>query len=320
MSRTKIALILFALACVALSLLNASWIAPKPGGRLVLVAHRGVAQPIDRAAVPAGGCSAAHIAASGHNFIENTLFSMQNAIRFGARGLALDVQASADGHAVIFRDPTLECRTDGSGRVRDRPLAYLKTLDVGHGYTADRGRSFPLRSRGVGGMPTAEDVLRPYGREQLIFSLADPAAAEALVAAFARAGVAIADNHGFAGDSATLARLRRLTPAGWTLGLGSSRRCFSDYRMWGWTGLVPDSCRGTALAIPIESRWTTWGWPYRFLDRMAGAGARTLMLGEAAEGALVGIERPEQFEEVPWHYRGLLLIEDMHGAGRALRR
>lgn len=313
-------MILFALACAALSLLNASWIAPKPAGRLVLVAHRGVAQPIDRAAVPADGCSAAHIAASGHNFIENTLFSMQNAIRFGARGLALDVQSSADGHAVIFRDATLECRTDGSGRVSERPLAYLKALDVGHGYTADGGRSFPLRGRGVGAMPTVEEVLRPYGREQLIFSLADPAAADALVAAFARAGVAIADNHGFMGDAAALERLRRLTAAGWTLDLDASRSCLSDYRRWGWTGFVPDSCRGTALAIPIESRWTTWGWPYRFLDRMAGARARIVMIGEADDAAPVGIERPEQFEEVPWHYRGLLLIEDMHGAGRALQR
>ena len=169
-------------------------------------------------------------------------------------------------------------------------------------------------------MPVAEDVLGPHRNQQLIFSLADPAAAEALVAAFARAGVPIADNHGFAGDAATLARLRRLTGAGWTLDLAASRSCFSDYRRWSWTGFVPGSCRGIAVAIPIEGRWTTWGWPYRFLDRMAGAGARTLMLGEATDSALVGIERPEQLEEVPWHYRGLLLIEDMHGAGRALQR
>ena len=45
-----IALLLFAAALAALSLLNASWIAPTPSGRLILIAHRGTAQPVDRAA------------------------------------------------------------------------------------------------------------------------------------------------------------------------------------------------------------------------------------------------------------------------------
>ena len=169
MSKTRIALGLVAVAAVALSLMNASWIASRPTGPLTLVAHRGVAQPLDLAA--ADGCGARHMRVSGHNFIENTLFSMQSAIAFGARGLALDVRASADGRAMIFRDADLGCRTDGTGRVADRPLAYLRRLDVGYGYTADNGRTFPLRGRGVGGMPTAEEVLRAFPSQILIFTL-----------------------------------------------------------------------------------------------------------------------------------------------------
>src|SRR6185295_19551852 len=102
--------ILVAIAAVTLSAINASWVAAKPTGPLIVVAHRGVAQPIDPNA-PAGDCSARRLAESGHNFIENTLFSMQNAIHDGADALMLDVRASSDGRAVIFRDPSLECRT-----------------------------------------------------------------------------------------------------------------------------------------------------------------------------------------------------------------
>ncbi len=318
MRPSRIALILLAIAAVTVSLMNASWIAPKPRGVLLLIAHRGIIQPFDRSA--AGGCSARNIRASGHAFIENTLFSMHNAIRLGAGGLALDVRASADGHAMIFRDADLDCRTNGTGVLRDRPLAYLKSLDVGHGYSADGGRTFPLRGRGRGGMPVAEDILRAFPGELLVFTLGTPRDAEALVAAFGRARVAIADRHGFAGAPAALARLRGLTQGGWVLDGRASETCLADYRAWGWTGFVPDRCRGVTLSLPRRGGWTLWGWPYRFLDRMAGAGARPFIAGDAGGGALAGLERPEQLGEVPHDYRGLLLIEDMHDVGPALER
>jgi glycerophosphoryl diester phosphodiesterase len=313
-----IALLLVAAGAVALSLVNASWLAPAPDGVLTLIAHRGVAQPFDRAA--AGACPARNIAGTDHRFIENTIFSMQSAIAFGARGLALDVRASADGQAMIFRDEDLACRTNGSGRVGERPRAYLARLDIGYGYSPDGGRTFPLRGRGIGGMPIAEEVLRAFRTETLIFTLSAPRDADALVAAFGRAGVAIGPRIGFAGSTAALARLRQLTQAGWTIDPAASDACLSGYRAWGWLGTVPDNCRGTTILIPRRGEWTFWGWPYRFLDRLAGAGARLFIEGDAGDGALVGLEQPEQLGEVPHDYRGLLLIEDMYAVGRALQR
>jgi len=314
----RIALIAVALAAVTLSIVNASWTASRPTGALLLIAHRGVAQPFDRAT--AGPCPARNIAGTDHLFIENTIFSMQNAIAIGARGLALDVHASADGQAMIFRDQDLACRTNGTGRIGDRPSSYLRTLDVGYGYSPDGGTSFPLRGRGVGGMPIAEEVLQAFPNEILIFTLSEPRDADALVAAFGRAGVAIGDRVGFAGSPAALARLRQLSRAGWTLDPEASDSCLSGYRAWGWLGIVPESCNGTTIVIPRHGEWTFWGWPYRFFNRLSGAGARLFIEGDAGEGELVGLERPEQLGEVPHDYRGLLLIEDMYRVGRALRR
>jgi glycerophosphoryl diester phosphodiesterase len=312
----RVALALVALAAVTLSLTNASWLASRPGGRLILVAHRGVAQPIDASARDEA-CSAGHIRASGHKFIENTLFSMQSAVAFGAAALALDVRASADGQAMIFRDADLACRTNGSGRLADRPLAYLRGLDIGYNYTADNGRTFPLRGRGVGGMPVAEEVLRAFPRETLIFTLHEPRDADALVAAYRRAGIAIPANHGFAGPPAALARLRQLTSAGWLIDPRASDACLSGYRAWGWLGLVPENCRGTIVIVPRRGQWTFWGWPYRFFARMAGGGARLFIAGDTPE---TGLDRIEQLDEVPHDYRGLLLIEDMYEVGRAIER
>jgi glycerophosphoryl diester phosphodiesterase len=314
----RIALIAVAAAAAVLSIANASWTASRPAGALVLIAHRGVAQPYDRAT--AGPCPARNIVGTDHRFIENTIFSMQSAIAYGARGLALDVRASADGQAMIFRDADLACRTNGTGRVADRPLSYLRTLDIGYGYSPDGGRNFPLRGRGVGGMPIAEEVLQAFPTETLIFTLSEPRDADALVAAFGRAGLAAGPRIGFAGSRAALARLRQLTPAGWTHDGQASDACLSGYRAWGWLGIVPESCHGATIIVPRRGEWTLWGWPYRFFNRLAGAGARLFIQGDSGDGDLVGLERPEQLGEVPHDYHGMLLIEDMYQVGRALRR
>jgi glycerophosphoryl diester phosphodiesterase len=318
MSISKILLSLVAIAVVTLSAINASWVASRPSGPLILVAHRGVAQPIDRDAA-GGDCDARHLLPSDHTFVENTLFSMQNAVHFGADGLMLDVRTSADGRAIIFRDARLECRTNGTGAVGERPLAYLKSLDIGYGYSADNGHTFPLRGRPPGGMATAEEVIRAFPRSRLIFELEDARAADALIADFGRAGVPIGELHGFIGDASSLAHLRQLTRAGWILDRAAGDACLSSYRATGWLGLVPASCRGLTLALPRKGEWTLWGWPYRFMDRMQGVGAYFLIAGDSRGDAVTGLDQPEQLNDVPRLYAGMLLIEDMYQVGRSLR-
>jgi glycerophosphoryl diester phosphodiesterase len=318
MKRAGIGLVLAAAACLALTLLNASLLAPEPPGRLIVIAHRGTAQPVDPSTA-GQPCPARHIRAdAGHTYIENTIFSMRGALAYGGGGFALDIQVSADGHAMIFRDAALDCRTDGSGPVAGRPLAALKRLDVGHGYSADGGRTFPLRGRGVGAMPTAAEAIRAFADRPLIFTLHDPAAADAIVAAFGQARIPIADRHGFAGAPEALARLRALTGAGWLVDRRASEACLADYRRFGWSGIVPATCRGVTVIVPPSGGWTLWGWPYRFLDRMAGAGARTLMVADPAAVELAGLDQPDQLGEVPRHYHGMLLIDDMFDVGRSL--
>ena len=318
MRKGRIALGILAAAALALSLFNASWLAPTAPGAMTVIAHRGTAQmPAEDA--PAD-CPARRIRPIVHTYIENTIFAMQGAVAYGAGGFLLDVWPSADGHAVIFRDTTLECRTDGTGRVAEHPLEYLKRLDVGHGYSPDGGATFPLRGRGVGAMPTAAEVIRAFPRRTLVFALHEPASADAVVRAFREAGAEIGDDHGFVGAPEALARLRALTRNGWVLDHRASEACLDAYRRTGWLGLVPEECSDKTLLVPREGGWTLWGWPYRFLNRLAGVGARFLIVGEREGDGLVGLNQPEQLGEVPRHYRGMLLIEDMFDVGRALQR
>jgi glycerophosphoryl diester phosphodiesterase len=307
---------------VTVSLINASWIAPVPKGPRVLVAHRGLAQQFDRAGVGRDSCTATRIRPSEHDFIENTLRSMTNARHFGAGAIELDVHPTKDGQMVVFHDWTLDCRTNGRGPVRETTLAELKRLDVGYGYTADGGRTFPLRGRGVGGMPTVEEALRemPGMRFFFNFKSRDPGDADALVAAFRRAGMEIDGKYAFYGHPAVTRRLKTLVPGVWTFWKGEMRACLADYAKIGWTSYVPESCRNTTVAVPLNYQWAIWGWPNRFLARMEKAGTRVILMGPYEKGEIAGIERAEQLEDVPRDFRGYLWIEDFYAVGRALER
>lgn len=304
---------------VAVSLVNASWIAPRSQRPLILVAHRGLGQQFDREGLDRDSCTATRIRPPEHDFIENTLRSMSNARHFGAGGIELDVHPTRDGQMVVFQDWTLDCRTDGHGPVRDKTLAELKRLDVGYGYTADGGRTFPLRGRGVGGMPTVEEALREVPRMRLFFNFKskDPRDADALVAAFRRAGVAIDDKYAFHGHPRVTRRLKQLVPGAGTFWKYEMKACLVDYVKFGWTSYVPESCRNKIVAVPLNYQWAIWGWPKRFIARMDSVGTRVILIGPDAAS---GIERPEQLAKVPRDFRGYLWIEDFYNVGRALER
>jgi glycerophosphoryl diester phosphodiesterase len=307
---------------IGLSLINASWIAPDPKGRLVLVARRGVGPPL-LAAGDDKGCSAARIAPPGENlYMENSLPSIYRATRLGAGAVEIDVRRTRDNQVVLFRDATLECRTNGRGAVADHDLAALKALDIGFGYTADGGRSFPFRGRGIGGMPTVEEALREVPNVRLIFNLAsgDPADADALVAAFARAGVKIDSKYSFRGRPQVTNRIKALVRGAWTWGEAELGGCLDDYVRTGWTSFVPASCRNTTVVVPIGRQWAIWGWPNRFQGRMAAANSKVMVVESIAGAEITGLTRIDRIDDVPRDFRGYLWIEDFFTVGRAVQR
>ena len=319
MSKWKIAGLAIAVIAVALSLINASWIAPRPAGRLLLVAHGAVGQPSKDGST--GPCAAAQIAKPDHNYIENTLPSIQRAYFLGANAVEIDVQRTKDGQIVAFHDATLDCRTNGKGRVRDRTLAELKALDAGYGYTPDGGKTFPLRGR-IGAIPTFDEVMRAAGSQPVIFHFVtgDPADADALAAGFARAGIPIHDKIGFTGPQPVLDRMRRHAPKAWMFDASNASACSSDYLKWGWTGFTPGSCQGATVMIPLDRQWTIWGWPNRFLARMRGADANVVVATGVEDARPLGITMPEQLGKVPRSFRGYLWVEDIYNVGPSLQR
>jgi glycerophosphoryl diester phosphodiesterase len=66
---------------------------------------------------------------------ENTLLAFLAAVGIGATHVETDVNASADGVAVISHDPALDRVAGRPGRIRDLTFDQLREIDLGRGQT-----------------------------------------------------------------------------------------------------------------------------------------------------------------------------------------
>lgn len=309
--------ILIGLAAIiaAIYLWNASWLAPAQTGETRLIAHRGVHQNFDRTGLTNDSCTATMIREPIVSEIENTLPAMEGAFAAGADYVELDVHPTTDGKFAVFHDWTLDCRTEGTGETRSHDMAYLKTLDVGYGYTADGGKTFPLRGTGVGMMPELSDVLTAMPNQRFLvnFKSNDEREGEmlrAFVEAHPQWESAIWGVYG--GDAPTM-RAKALLPdvAAWSRkGLMS---CLLQYLGYGWTGIVPAACHNTKVMLPINYAWVLWGWPNRFLQRMKDAGSEVILIGPytAGDPGTVGVDTPEDAAKIPDHFPGLVWTNEI---------
>ncbi|HWJ88359.1 MAG TPA: glycerophosphodiester phosphodiesterase family protein [Pelagibacterium sp.] len=291
-------------------LANASWRAAAPTGEPVFVAHRGVHQIFDRDGIENDTCTAERIYPPRHALLENTIPSMQAAFAAGAQIVELDVHPTTDGQFAVFHDWTIDCRTAGTGETRSHTMAYLKTLDIGFGYTADGGETYPLRGTGTGAMPSLDDVLSaiPDGRFIVNFKSNDATEADrlaSLVAANPQWRDALWGAYG--GDAPTL-RAAALLPGltVWTRrGLVD---CLGSYIGYGWTGIMPEACTNTAIMVPINIAPFLWGWPNLFIERFTNAGTTIILTGPfgAGDTGTAGIDDIETLAQVPAGFPGLI--------------
>lgn len=221
----------------------------------LLLAHRGLGQTFELEGVGNDTCTAERIHEPEHPYLENTLPSMQAAFAAGAYIVELDIHQTADHHLVVFHDWTLDCRTEGSGDVRDATLAELQTLDAGFGYTADGGETFPFRGKGTGMIPTLDQVLEAFPDRQLLLHLKsdDPADGKLLAARLRQFPPDRLDQLAvYGGDQSVAAAVAEL-PGLRAMSRATLTRCLGWYIALGWTSYVPSTCDGEQLHIPDKS-------------------------------------------------------------------
>ena len=312
----------FAVLILILSVTNASWLAPQPKGAPKLIAHRGIAQLYDHEGVGRDTCTATRIEAPNHGYLENTIAGIKRAQKLGAWMVEVDIAPTKDDEIVVFHDWTLDCRTDGTGEVREATLAELKALDIGYGYTADGGETYPFRGKFVGAMPRIEELVRAQRvRDRLMFNFksGDAEEADLLAAKLEALGRdPAAKGDAFYGHPDPVNRIRELYPDVWAWSPREARQCSQDYVTFGWTGFLPESCRGKTMIVPLNYQWAFWGWPNRLIARMEEYGGEVIVIGPYEGDAATGLTLPEQLTEIPNSFNGYVWVEDGFTAMPAL--
>lgn len=296
------------LAIVAgLFLGNTSLLGPPMLGKPVLLAHRGVHQTFPPDGIENDTCTASRIRAPEHSFLENTIPSMRAAFAAGAGIVEFDVHPTTDGHFAVFHDWTVDCRTNGQGVTREKTLPDLKALDIGYGYTADGGATYPFRGQGVGLMPSLDEVLAEFPDKRFLIHVKSRDAEEGrkLADRLAKLSAEARGHLIVYGDDAPLDALGQMLPDMRTMGRGKLKRCLLRYIGLGWSGYVPAACRNTMLLVPVNYARILWGWPNRFLARIRDAGTDVYVAGRYSVGGVgTGIDTAEELETLPRDYNG----------------
>ena len=302
-------------------LINSSWLyGPSPKAVTTVLAHRGVHQTFDVSKTENDSCTAEMIGPPTHGYLENTIPSMQAAFTAGAGIVELDVHLTPDGKFAVFHDWTVDCRTQGTGVTHDIPMGKLKTLDIGYGYTADGGKTYPFRGKGIGLMPELEEVFEalPDGRFLINFKSERVEEGEALVRMLKanpkyRAQVFGVYGGGISTQTVIAALVGMRGFAGAVV-----KGCLKRYAALGWSGYVPTMCRDTVIAVPIDYAPFLWGWPHRFTGRMKEVGTRVILLGPYAGGHSAGVDTPKLASKVPAGFDGIVWTNKIEAISPAM--
>lgn len=290
-------------------------------GKPLLVAHRGLGQTFPLEGITGETNTARIIYEPEHPYLENTIPSMEAAFQAGADIVELDVHPTKDGQFAVFHDWILDYRTDGTGVTREHTMAELKELDIGYGYTADEGKTYPFRGKGVGLMPSLQEVLAYFPDREFLIHIKsnDPEEGE-LMAEFLRnlPEERLAQLTVYGGDQPVAVLAERL-PHLRVMSKATLKRALLSYLLLGWTGYIPRAIRNTHLHLPLKYARFLWGWPYHFLARMEAVGTWVvLVLGDGRWSE--GFDTLEDLGQLPANYTGGIWTNRIDRIGPAFKR
>ena len=271
----------------------------------LLLAHRGLGQTFSMEGIQGDTCTAEVIHPPEHPYLENTIPSMEAAFESGADVVEFDIKPTKDGQFAVFHDWTLECRTNEEGTTKEYTLAELKQLDIGYGYTADNGKTYPFRGKGVGLMPSLDEVLSHFPDESFLLHIKsdDPEEGKQLAEVLKK----LPENHlnqltVYGGDQ-PIATIKEELPELRVMSKATLKSCLLPYIAVGWTGYIPATCEKTQLHIPEKIAPWLWGWSDRFLNRMDSVDTRVIVV--AGDGGWSeGFDTQEDLTRLPDKYSG----------------
>lgn len=254
-----------------------------------IIAHRGVHQHYHKEEKDSRskisrhellyGCEATKMKKPTHQYIENTVDSIQAAFDYGATIVEIDIRPTKDNQLVVFHDGTLDCKTNGKGNIWNYTVEELKKLDVGYGYTYDKGITYPFRGKGVGGIKTFKEILQHFPNKKFLIDNKNGnnlKVAELIIKTISELQAEQKKRiYLWVNDKAyryihqRMPLIKRLL-----LTRKAHKKYFKKYIFSiGLIG-IPEEYSGEGLGIPINYTKYVWGWPYKFLRIMDDADVR----------------------------------------------
>ena len=300
---------------------NSSLLVKPPAGKPLLLAHRGLGQTFSMEGITNETNTAARIYPPEHPYLENTLPSMAVAFKDGADVVELDIHPTRDGQFAVFHDWTLDGRTDGKGTTRDHTMAELKTLDIGYGYTADHGKTFPFRGKGIGLMPSLDEVMARFPDKSFLIHIKsdDPMEGKLLARYLSKFPAKRLRELAVYGGDKPIAALHESLPQLRVMSKASLMKGLLSYMAIGWTGYVPASCRNTEIHLPVKYAPWLWGWPNRFLKRMAAVNTRVILVMGNGDFSS-GFDTAQDLKQLPPGYSGGIWTNRIDRIGPLIRK
>jgi glycerophosphoryl diester phosphodiesterase len=236
-----------------------------------LISHRGVHQTFPLDNLENDTCTAKIIDRPTHNLLENTINSISAAFQYGADIVEIDIHPTTDNQLAVFHDWTIDCRTNGRGITHEQSMTSLKKLDLGYGYTADGGKTYPFRGKAIGLMPTLTEVLQKFPDRKLAINQKDKFTTTVqLVAKTLKEQPKLQhQNIYFFSGAEQFALLKTEIPE--VQRIISSRNeikgCSLNYLGMLFSGKLATDCNENAFAVPARYLKYIPGWPSLFLSQ-----------------------------------------------------
>lgn len=179
-------------------------------------------------------------------------------------------------------------------------------------------RQFESKCAADLGQPRPDIAATAYSlsRPDLLWQAKGADAARALIAALPAGD----KRHMLIGDEAAVKAAKAERPAMRAFTIVAARQCAADYRA-SLLGSVPESCANGVMLLTLDDLgFTLWGWPNRFLARMAEA-KTTVIVAQGVEGGRIkGLTDVRQFGEIANGFNGYIWVDKIEELGPALRR
>jgi len=267
--KTLKVLALMTVFVVLLSVTNAYLFVPKLKHSGELVAYRGGGSLVDYEKLNETGFTAKSLLESGVDTVENTLESVTASVSSGAEVIHLNVHRTADDQLVVFHDWTLDYATDASGAIAEVLYEDLEHVDAGYGYTFDDGATYPFRAKGFK-ISKLSDFYTEFPQHKFWLNLKDndDHSFQLLYNYILSLSSDSYQNTMVITSSKGISWFQQAEQPIRTISVNSVKTCGIDYLLIGWAGIIPESCKNTALFVPPSMTKYFWGYPNRLAARL----------------------------------------------------